>query len=300
MNGVVLSRTSEPVFLMNPPLTLDTNIQNNRTMTLLSDEEREVDFNRAMDQWLSLYKHLSREALVYLLPSSKPLQDLTFVSNIGVVLNHLENPVAIISNFRAEGRQGESEVGKNFFSELGYDVHMPDSFFEGEADFKHLSGNVYVGGYGLRSSKESHHWMMDQFGAEVISIRLDDPHLYHLDCAIFVLNEETVLLCTSICDKETICSIEKHCQIIDVPLDLAYRGATNTVRCGSTILTESRVGHLKKGEQHFEIEKKKRAFMEKIASEKGLDISFFDLNEFHKSGAMLSCLVMPVCNTKAS
>jgi len=298
MVGQVFSRTEEPVFLMNPPLTLETNIPNNRTMTLLSDEDRKIAFNRAMDQWLSLYRSLSKTALVYLLPSSKPLQDLTFVSNIGVILNHLENPVAIVSNFRAEGRQGESAVGKNFFSELGYEVHMPDSYFEGEADFKHLSGNVYFGGYGLRSSKESHQWMMDQFRAEVISIKLDDPHLFHLDCAIFVLDEETVLLCTSICDKETIRSIEKNCRIIDVPIDLAYRGATNRVRSGPTILTESRVENLKKGDQHFEVEKKKRAFMEKIAGEKELELSFFDLNEFHKSGAMLSCLVMPIQRDK--
>jgi N-dimethylarginine dimethylaminohydrolase len=114
---------------------------------------------------------------------------------------------------------------------------------------------------------------------------------------MFVLDEETILLCTSICDKETIRSIQKHCRIIDVPIDLAYRGATNSVCCGSTILTESRVENLKKGDQHFEVEKKKRAFLEKIAAEKEMEISFFDLNEFHKSGAMLSCLVMPICNT---
>lgn len=298
MGKVILSGTSEPVFLMNPPLTLETNIPNNRTMSLLSEEERKVDFDRAMDQWLALYRKLSNRSLVYLLPSSKPLQDLTFVSNIGVILNHLENPVAVVSNFRAEGRQGESVVGKNFFNELGYDVHRPDSYFEGEADFKHLSGNVYFGGYGLRSSVKSHHWMMNEFGAEVISIKLDDPHLFHLDCALFVIDEESILLCTTICEKETIKSIEKHCRIIDVPIDLAYRGATNSVRLGSSILTESRVEQLNKGEQHYLVEKKKRAFMEKIAVEKELDISFFDLNEFHKSGAMLSCLVMPVCNTR--
>jgi N-dimethylarginine dimethylaminohydrolase len=281
---------------MNPPLTLDTNIPNNRSMSLLSDKEREVDFDRAMSQWLELYRSLCKESLVYLLPSSKPLQDLTFVSNIGVVLNHLKIPVAIVSNFRAEGRQGESAVGRNFFSQLGYEVHIPDSYFEGEADFKHLSGNLYFGGYGLRSSRESHQWFMDQFNAEVISIKLNDPHLFHLDCAMFVLDKETILLCTSICDNHTIRTIEKHCRIIDVPIDLAYRGATNSVRCGSNILTESLTGILKKSDQHFDVEKKKRAFMEKIADENKLDISFFNLNEFHKSGAMLSCLIMPLYN----
>ncbi len=281
---------------MNPPLTLETRIQNNRTMSLLSDEERKIDFDRAMEQWLALYRSLCKEALVYLLPSSRPLQDLTFVSNIGVILNHLEIPVAIVSNFRAEGRQGESAVGRNFFNELGYNVHIPDSFFEGEADFKHLSGNVYFGGYGLRSSKESHQWMMEQFQTKVISIKLNDPHLFHLDCAMFVLDEETVLLCTSICDKQTIRSIEKHCRIIDVPIDLAYRGATNSVRCGSKIFTESLADKLNTNDQYFEVEKKKREFLEKVACENGLGISFFDLNEFHKSGAMLSCLIMPLYN----
>jgi len=279
---------------MNPPLTLETHIPNNQTMSLLSDEERDIDFDRAMNQWLKLYRSLNKEAVVYLLPSSKPLQDLTFVSNLGVILNHLKNPIAIVSNFRAEGRQGESDIGRNFFNQLGYEVRMPDSYFEGEADFKHLSDNVYFGGYGLRSSKESHQWIMDQSAARVISIKLDYPHLFHLDCAMFVVDEETVLLCTSICDKQTIRSIEKHCRIIDVPIDLAYRGATNSVRCGSKIFTESLANKLKTDDQYFEVEKKKRAFMEKVADENGLGVSFFDLNEFHKSGAMLSCLIMPL------
>ena len=293
----ILSRTSEPVFLMNPPLTLETSIANNQTMVLLSEEERKIDTDRAINQWLSLYKHLSEDAIVYLLPVSKPLQDVTFVSNIGVILNHLETPEAVISNFRAKGRQGESAIGESFFKELGYEVHMPDCFFEGEADFKHLSGNVYFGGYGLRSTKEAHDWIEDQFDANVISILLDDPHLYHLDCVTFVLDEEAILLCTSVCDKKTLRLIENHCKIIDVPIDLAYRGATNSVRCRSSILTESRVDHLTKGDEYYEVEKRKREFKNKVATDTGFDISFFDLNEFHKSGAMLSCLVMPFCNT---
>ena len=64
----ILSRTSEPVFLMNPPLTLETSIANNQTMVLLSEEERKIDTDRAINQWLSLYKHLSEDAIVYLLP----------------------------------------------------------------------------------------------------------------------------------------------------------------------------------------------------------------------------------------
>ena len=104
-------------------------------------------------------------------------------------------------------------------------------------------------------------------------------------------------MCTSVCDKKTLRLIENHCKIIDVPIDLAYRGATNSVRCRSSILTESRVDHLTKGDEYYEVEKRKREFMNKVATDTGFDISFFDLNEFHKSGAMLSCLVMPFCNT---
>lgn len=297
MYRMVLSRCSEPVFLMNPPLTLDTAIPNNRTMSVLSKSERKLNKEKAMSQWLTLYRSLSRDALVYLLPSHKPFQDITFVSNMGVVLNHLEKPVAIMSNFRAEGRKGESAEGKNFFERLGYQVHIPECYFEGEADFKHLEGSVYFGGYGLRSSKKSHSWFQEKFGATVLSIKLDDPHLYHLDCVLFVLDSETVLLCTSVCDQQTIRSIEKHCQIIDVPKNLAYRGATNSVLCRSTILTESRLENLQKSDEQYEVERNKKEFMENVATEKGLNISFYNLDEFHKSGAMLSCLVMPICNT---
>lgn len=69
MKHPVLLQTSEPFFLMNPPLTLDTAIANNRTMSLLSEGERRIDIDRAMNQWMSVYRKLSQDALVYLLPS---------------------------------------------------------------------------------------------------------------------------------------------------------------------------------------------------------------------------------------
>lgn len=298
MENPVLSNTSDPVFLMNPPLTLATTIANNRTMSLLTEEERKIDPEPAMHQWLSLYRRLSRDALVYLLPSNEKLQDVCFVSNLGVVLNHSRTPRVVISNFRAKGRQGESAVGQTFFKKLGYEVTVAPGYFEGEADLKHLSGSVYFGGYGLRSTKEAHSWLQKQFDATVISLRLEDPHLFHLDCVLFVLDEETILLCTSVCEKKVLREIEKHCRIIDVPVELAYRGITNSVRCRTSVFTESRTDSLSVGDENYAVEKQKRRFMENLAARCDFDLSFFDLNEFHKSGAMLSCLVMPVCNTR--
>jgi N-dimethylarginine dimethylaminohydrolase len=300
MTMPITSLLSGPTFLMNPPLTLETSIPNNRTMTLLSEDARRIDADRAMEQWMGLYRQLSQEALVYLLPNHKPLQDICFVSNLGVVLNHLENPIAVISNFKGAERQGESEVGRTFFRELGYEVTTPPHVFEGEAELKHLSGAVYIGGYGLRTAREAHSWLDENYHTEIISLKLEDPHLYHLDCVLQVLNEETLLLCTEVCEAPVLRKIEQHCSVIDVPLELAYRGATNNIRCGSTIMAESQAHVLNRNDANYLVEIRKREFLQSVAESYKLEMSFFNLDEFHKSGAMLSCLIMPICNGHAA
>jgi hypothetical protein len=49
---------------------------------------------------------------------------------------------------------------------------------------------------------------------------------------------------------------------------------------------------LKKGEELYDLEKHKIDTLEKICSNEGMEPVLFNLSEYMKSGAMLSCCVM--------
>ena len=245
-------------------------------------------------QWQHLYRHLAARALVYLLPSQRDLQDQPFVANLGIIPAHTRQPVAIVSRFKAKGRTGESKPGTAFFRAMGFETEICPSHFEGEADLKYLRRDIYFGGHGLRSSPRAHAWLEKRHGFQVIPVPLFDPHLYHLDCVLHVVSRECVLLATGACAPETIRRIERVAGIVEVPLPLAWRGATNVARLGGQILCDTSLPELKRTDPLYAVERDKKKFWEKWAGKLGLEPVFFNMSEFYKSGAMLSCLVLPL------
>jgi N-dimethylarginine dimethylaminohydrolase len=293
-DSTAVRRLAQPVFLLNAPFSFSSDRANNATMRELGPRGRRLDRPRLWEQWHLLYHHLSTRALVYLLPSRAGLQDQPFVANVGLIPAHTRKPVAVVSKFRAAGRSGESKVGQAFFQALGFKTELCPAYFEGEADLKYLRRNIYFGGYGLRSSLRAHAWLEKRHDFRIIPVPLFDPHLYHLDCILHVLDPQRVLLATSACPPETVRAIGRTAEILDVPLPLAYRGATNVARLQGQILGDSPLAQLKRSDTLYSVERAKRKFLEKLAGQFALEPVFFNLSEFYKSGAMLSCLVLPL------
>jgi len=149
-----LTKLDVPAFLLNIPFSYSTDEPNNLTMHTRGEQGRLVNHNRVMKQFLDLYYFMASQSVVQILPTPADcrLQDLVFVSNLGIVLPHLSNSdTVIISNFKTAPRLGETEVGVNFLTSMGYNVHVPPYHFEGEAELKYLHDNVYIGGHGLRT-----------------------------------------------------------------------------------------------------------------------------------------------------
>lgn len=263
-------------------------------MRELGREGRRIDRTRALKQWRALYHHLAARHMVHLLPAARGLQDQTYVANVGVVLTHRRKPLFVLSRFRAKGREGEPATARAFLRAMGVRTVTSPEFFEGEADFKPLRANIYVGGHGLRSSRAAHRWLASRFGAEVIPVRLRDPHLYHLDCVLHVLGPDRVVAAVAAIEASSVRRIERFAEIVDVPTSLAYRGVTNIARAGDQILCDSLVASLPHSDPRYRAERGKVEFWEAAAARFGLTPVYFDLSEFHKSGAMLSCLVLPL------
>ena len=289
------TRLERPAFVLGFPFCYSTRTANNPWMEDLPPEKRAPDLRRAMVQFFELYRFLASEALVYLLPTPGAcgLQDLVFTGNLGVVLDHLpDQDVVVLSNFTSEPRRGETEIGRSFFESMGYEVHVPRTKFEGDAELKHLHDNVYVGGYGIRSERESYDWMERQFDMEIVKVALTDPYLYHLDCSVFPITREHAMVCTELFEKEEIQAVEKHTSIIDVSVDDCYSGVCNSVRLSNTLLNGSHIHDLKAGTEDYRREIQKNRRLEDIASQLAFDVSFFNLSEYLKGGALLSCMVM--------
>ncbi len=289
------TQLDKAAFVLALPFSLSTDVANNPWMEDLSDQDRRPDFDTAMRQWLSLYHFIASEGVVYPLPSRGDchLQDLVYVANLGIVLDHLPaKDTAIISKFRSTPRVPEAEVGAAFFESLGYTTAQPPYDFEGEAELKHLRDDVYVGGYGIRSDIRAYEWMEERFGMTVVKLKETDPYLYHLDCTIFPLTREATLVCTELYEKEELQALERHTDIIDVSLDDCYAGICNSVRLSNTILNASHISDLRAGTAEYAGEVGKNRQLEDIAASHGFELSFVNLSEYHKSGALLSCMVM--------
>ena len=289
------TRLDRPAFLMSFPFSLSTQVANNAWMKEMPTSERKLDLRKAYNQFLQVYGFMASEGLVYLMPSPVDcgLQDLVYTANLGAILTHLpDRDVAIISNYSSAPRVGEAALGTDFFKAMGYECHTPSTRFEGEAELKHLYGNVYVGGYGERTEPETFDWLERNFDMKIIQLELVDEHLYHLDCSVFPVTSEDTMVCTSMFEREEIAELEKVTNVIDVSEDDAFSGICNSVRLSNTILNGSNLHELKVGTEDYALELKKNRRLEDIANDLAFEVSYFNLSEFLKSGALLSCMVM--------
>lgn len=288
------TQIGRPAYLMNVPFGYTASEANNVWMEDLTAEERTVDSRKALAQFFDVYDLLSSEGLVYLLPTpqDEPLQDLVFTANLGVVLNTPDQNTVVLSNFVPGPRTGETAVGEAFFEAMGYDVHVAPHTFEGEAELKHLYDNVYIGGYGQRSTLEAYEWMESEFGVEIVKLHMQDPALYHLDCTVFPLTKDKTLLCRAAYTADELAVIDSKTEVVDVSTEHALSGICNSVRVGNTIANGSHLYDLDPRSPEYKQERAKNRALEDIAEDLAFEVSYINISEYHKAGALLSCMVM--------
>ncbi|MER5836163.1 dimethylargininase [Streptomyces sp. NPDC002130] len=144
-----------------------------------------VDVIRALDQWQALVD--TYRAHGHTVDSVKPvpgLPDMVFAANAAVVVDGR----VFGSLFHAPERRPESVPYEAWFKTEGYDVYHPESVCEGEGDLV-PAGRWILAGTGFRTTREAHSEVQEYFGTPVISLTLVDPYFYHLDTALFVLEE---------------------------------------------------------------------------------------------------------------
>lgn len=86
--------------------------------------------------------------------------------------------------------------------------------------------------------------------------------------------------------------LEKQTEIIDVSVDDCFSGICNSLRLGNVILNSSHIHELKRGTEDFDQELQKNRKLEDITAKLAFEVNYFNLSEYHKGGALLSCMVM--------
>jgi N-dimethylarginine dimethylaminohydrolase len=277
MHSKTPSQLDFPALVMNFPFTADNRVINNPLMDGCKDVK--YDYDLAFKQFMSLYKYLSKEALVYLLPSEGNFQDQTFVANLACYLPHTEKTV-ILSKFKSEPRIGEDEIGLAFFKSMGYSIIQPKTTFEGEADLKFIRENLYIGGHGVRTARVTHDWIAEQTNARIIPVEMGDDYLYHFDCLLLPLTRHKALVATEKIRREDLKRVENIIDVISVPTEYLYYGWTNCMIVNNRVIYTPPTAEIG------------RAF-EKFIAKQHFDPVLIDLSEFEqKSGAGISCMIM--------
>ncbi|MFH8444511.1 dimethylargininase [Streptomyces sp. NPDC018026] len=148
---------------------------------------RPVDVVRALDQWQALVgTYRAHGHTVDTVAPVPGLPDMVFAANCAVVV---EGRV-FGSLFHAPERRPESVPFEAWFKTEGFEVHHPESVCEGEGDLV-PAGRWILAGTGFRTTLAAHREVQEFFGVPVISLTLVDPYFYHLDTALFVLDDGT-------------------------------------------------------------------------------------------------------------
>ncbi|MFJ6655649.1 dimethylargininase [Streptomyces sp. NPDC091377] len=144
-----------------------------------------VDVDLAQEQWRTLIRaYQTHGHTVDLVEPVAGLPDMVFAANSAVVI---EGRV-FGALFHAPERRPESVPYDTWFKQAGYAVQRPEAVCEGEGDLV-PTGRYVLAGTGFRTTPEAHREAQEFFGVPVIGLRLVDPYFYHLDTALFVLDD---------------------------------------------------------------------------------------------------------------
>ncbi|ALG13961.1 amidinotransferase [Kibdelosporangium phytohabitans] len=151
------------------------------------DPSKPVNHDLVMRQWQTLrdtYVELGHK--VEQIDPQPGLPDMVFSANSATVIDGR----VLGARFRAEQRAAEADHYRRWFNENGYhNVVMPTCINEAEGDFA-WTGRYLLAGTGFRTDPGAHAEAQEVLGVPVVSLHLTDPRYYHLDTALFVLNED--------------------------------------------------------------------------------------------------------------
>ena len=256
--------------LMCPPDYFDIEYEINPWM----HQNNQPSDETAHEQWQKLYDIYTKQLgwQIEEITPVKGLPDMVFATDCCLMIDDK----IFLSNFRYPERQPETKEFEKWFRAHGYNnIEHAKHKFEGGGDTIKF-GDKIIAGYGFRSDKEAHEELQNYFGREVISLRIVDPHFYHMDTSLAILSSDTVAFYPGAIDEDS----QKRLRavvpnLIDATLEEAKGFGLNAVSDGQTVICSD--------ESESLLQKYRDAGFEVIGT---------PILEFRKSGGGVKCLTL--------
>ncbi|MEV7678515.1 dimethylargininase [Streptomyces sp. NPDC088341] len=233
-----------------------------------------VDTALARAQWESLvrvYRDLGHT--VETVEPVAGLPDMVFTANAALVLGGK----VLGARFHAPQRRPEAGAYARWFTAAGFEVRTPVSVCEGEGDFVPVGGLV-LAGTGFRTTVAAHQEAREYFGVPTVGLRLVDPYFYHLDTALFALDDENVAYYPGAFAPESRQVLERlFPDALIATLDDARAFGLNSVSDGCHVITSPRATGLAEG-----------------LTRRGYVPVPVELSEFHKAGGGAKCCTQEI------
>jgi N-dimethylarginine dimethylaminohydrolase len=242
----------------------------------------EVDFARALAQHEALKTALRGEgARVVEMPFVHGAFDSVFAKDVALVLERRGRRRALLASQRHPERRVETAARRSFYESLDYDVIAPPAVHWEGGDVAVLPpGDRILFGHGPRSDARAAAWLEQHTGASVLALELRDPFFFHLDVALGVLPDATVLVCEECFTPDSLRALRALPgirEIVAVDREDALRFGLNILAVGDAILCGADV-----------------PAVQRIIRARGFRPVLVPLDQFHLAGGSAACLVTHV------
>ncbi|MET7611129.1 dimethylargininase [Streptomyces seoulensis] len=233
-----------------------------------------VDAALARSQWQALIDaYRAHGHTVDAVDPVPGLPDMVFAANAAFVVGGR----VFGSLFHAPERRPESLHYDSWFKTAGYDVYRPLAVTEGEGDLV-WTGRYVLAGTGFRTTPDAHREAQEFFGHPVITLTLVDPYFYHLDTALFVLDDDNVAYYPEAFSAD---SREVLRQLYP---DAVLATRDDALAFGLNSVSDGR---------HVFIAPQAEVLAERLATH-GYDPVPVDLSELHKAGGGIKCCTQEI------
>jgi N-dimethylarginine dimethylaminohydrolase len=269
-DGTAGHRTgSARTYLMCPPEHFTVSYAINPWM----NPAEPVDAAAAMRQWEQLRAVFgSLGHTVRTIPAHEGLPDMVFAANGATVIGGK----VLGARFTYEERAAEGPAYMDWFRANGYaTVVEPRSVNEGEGDIIY-GGRAVFAGHGFRTDVSVRDEVEQLFGLPVIPLRLVDPHFYHLDTALTVLEADAAAYYPGAFDDASRAVLQAHfTELIEAKDEDALVLGLNAVSDG----------------EHVVMPEQARTLAAQLRAA-GFDVVTLDMSEFKKAGGGPKCCTL--------
>jgi len=258
-------------YLMCPPDHFSVEYAINPWMTT----EEPVDRLAARQQWDGIVAAIETAGgRVSTIAQDSGLPDMVFTANAGLV--HAGRFVP--ARMRFAERRREPELAAAWAGAAGLDVAGLDrGTFEGMGDALPF-GDVFVAGYGRRSTPGAWNRLMRLLGVGFVQVELPDPRFYHVDLVFSPLNATSAIVAPSGLTRRGLQTLRR---LVPDPIFLADDEAAlfsaNSIVVGDTVISPAAGPRLR-------AELERRGFRSVVTP----------VPEFLKAGGAVRCLTLPL------